>query len=98
MKANLLNVFTFLSQDQALKRFLVNDKKELSKGDIVFISLIETKKDKLYICCPSCGECSFTGTHDVSKTSDNIVTVKPSIKFQCCGYHCFLINSEFEES
>lgn len=64
----------------------------MNKGELYYIQLIDGVK--LYICCPGCGICSFTGTHKVTG-SNGIYTVSPSLVYDCCGWHGHLKEGVF---
>lgn len=52
-------------------------------------------EQKLFTSCPGCGQCSFSGTHEIIENPAGVFTAKPSLVFQCCEWHGHLVNNNF---
>lgn len=85
MQANLLGT-------QSKLQILEDTRYKLNKGDIVLVA----DSNILFICCPQCGEGSFTSTHKIQNNS-SIITVTPSIQMYCCDWHGYLTDNEFKK-
>lgn len=64
----------------------------MNKGEFYVVHLIGGTK--LYISCPGCGQCSFTGTHKITG-SGYVWNAAPSLGYNCCGWHGHLKNGMF---
>lgn len=65
----------------------------MSKADFVVVKSGGQIKT-LFISCPGCGDCSFTGRHRITE-NNGLYTVTPSIVFNCCKWHGYLTKNVF---
>ena len=81
--------FSFIGHDLPIRPNLDKpaEKGKGNKGDFVLCQYAD--KLTIYLKCPQCGSCSFSGTHNVVN-NNGIVTVTPSIDMECCSWHGYL--------